>query len=203
LRYGAPSLVDRKRQSLTQGQAFEVLARRPGFLSIRETDLRAEERMISPSISCGALKPFGVFISNGTHQLEFDPLSSKYIFGPAAPLLANIRTGMGLPAMFEPAVLFAAEPLRGFRSFGQRRLRHETVDTFWLRMPTYDIVLYTAAESRHPVRISVFWRFRRKKPSLFFTVDFKNWRFNVPIPEDTFNPIPPPDATSIRGMNHT
>jgi hypothetical protein len=197
LRYGTPSLVARVKQTLTQGQAFEVLARRPGFLSIREADLRPEERLIKSASDCAALKPFGVFISNGVHQLELDPLFGKYIYGPAAPFLAGIRTGMGLPAIFEPAVLFSAEPLKGFRTFGQRRLELGIVDGFLKRLPTYDVILNIAAESRRPVRISVFWRSRRKKPSLFFSVDFKDWQFDIPIPRDTFDPTPPSGAVPI------
>jgi hypothetical protein len=198
LRYGGPIGAERKLQSLPPGQAFEVLARKPACLSIREMALRAEEVPLPGPVVYSAFKPFGVFISNGVDQLQHDPKHGQYFYEAAAPRLDKVWAGMGLPAVFEPAVHFSADPLRGFKFFGKKQLGQGWADVFFLRLPGYELLLHLSPQSFLPVRLSVFWRIRAKKPSLFFEVDFHDWRLDLLIPDEVFDPTPPPDAQPFR-----
>src|SRR4051794_13279193 len=57
------------KRSLMPGQAFKVLARRPGSLSIREDRDDPVMRQAIERAECCIGTPFSVFISNGVRQL--------------------------------------------------------------------------------------------------------------------------------------
>lgn len=179
-------------ESTFTDRTLAVAARRPADLRIQDITT------IPEGAETVVLRLYDLFISNGRRQIEIADGSDLYSATDTRALLADIRGTKGLTVAIAPGIVFAADPLAGFRYYGNGALGGAPSLIFSRsQLGTSAPVeqrIYLSGDGSSLLRYAEFASSGGREPAEQWRVDFSKWVINPEFPDAMFDPTPPVGA---------
>lgn len=176
---------------LVRGQKLLVRACMPDQLKIEDVTTRRDIQHYSHMI----FNPFGYFIADGTMQLEMDKVLRRYVRGPAASRIEDIKGTMGLPSCVFNDMIFTSDFSSIFANTRVTNWKQQEARVYTRRMfrseREVEQKLVVALSTGLPITISEYRRVEDEPFVEILRVNYSAWEFNKDFGAEFFSTLEP------------